>query len=225
MKLLVIEDEPDMLNSITSYLAKSGYVCEIAATYSEADEKLWLYDYDCILLDISLPDGNGLDLLGEIKEKKSPAGVIIVSAKNSLDDKIAGLNIGADDYLPKPFHLSELQARVNAIIRRKNFAGENDIVLENLVIDLDSKTVKVDEHFLTLTRKEYEMLLFFVSNKKRVVSKTSLAEHIWGDHIDQVDSYDFIYSQIKNLRKKLKEFDSAYNIQAVYGLGYKFSIL
>lgn len=225
MKLLVIEDEPDMLNSITSYLAKSGYVCEIAATYAEADERMWLYEYDCILLDISLPDGNGLDLLREIKERKNPAGVIIVSAKNSLDDKIAGLNLGADDYLPKPFHLSELQARVNAIIRRKNFAGKNEIVLENLVIDLDSKTVQVGDHFLTFTRKEYEMLLFFVSNKNRVVSKTSLAEHIWGDHIDQVDSYDFLYSQIKNLRKKLKELGSAFNIQSVYGLGYKFSTL
>jgi DNA-binding response OmpR family regulator len=223
MKLLIVEDEPAMLNSITSYLAKSGYVCEIAATYAEADEKLWLYDYDCILLDVSLPDGNGLGLLQQIKEKKSPAGIIIVSAKNSLDDKVEGLNFGADDYLPKPFHLSELQARVNAIIRRRHFAGKNEIVLKNIVIDLDSKSVRVDEHFLTLTRKEYEMLLFFVSNKNRVVSKTSLAEHIWGDHIDQVDSYDFIYSQIKNLRKKLKEFDSAYNIQAVYGMGYKFS--
>jgi DNA-binding response OmpR family regulator len=198
-------------------------VCEIAATYAEADEKLWLYDYDCILLDVSLPDGNGLGLLQQIKEKKSPAGIIIVSAKNSLDDKVEGLNFGADDYLPKPFHLSELQARVNAIIRRRHFAGKNEIVLKNIVIDLDSKSVRVDEHFLTLTRKEYEMLLFFVSNKNRVVSKTSLAEHIWGDHIDQVDSYDFIYSQIKNLRKKLKEFDSAYNIQAVYGMGYKLS--
>ena len=223
MKLLIIEDEPAMINSITSYLAKSGYVCEIAATYADADEKLWLYDYDCILLDVSLPDGNGLDLLQKIKERKSLAGIIIVSAKNSLDDKVEGLNLGADDYLPKPFHLSELQARVNAIIRRRHFAGKNEIVLKNTVIDLDSKTVRVDKHFLTLTRKEYEMLLFFVSNKNRVVSKTSLTEHIWGDHIDQVDSYDFLYSQIKNLRKKLKEFDSAYNIQAVYGLGYKFS--
>ncbi len=225
MKLLVIEDEPDMLNSITAYLAKSGYVCEIAASYSEADEKLWLYDYDCILLDIWLPDGNGLELLRKIREQKNPAGVIIVSAKNSLDDKVAGLNLGADDYLPKPFHLSELQARVNAVIRRRNFAGKNEIELENLVIDLDSKTVRVGHQPLTLTRKEYEMLLFFVSNKNRVVSKASLAEHIWGDHIDQVDSYDFIYSQIKNLRKKLKEAGSAVNLQSVYGFGYKFGLL
>jgi len=223
MKLLIVEDEPAMLNSITSYMAKSGYVCEIAATYAEADEKLWLYDYDCILLDVTLPDGNGLGLLQQIKEKKSQAGIIIVSAKNSLDDKVEGLNFGADDYLPKPFHLSELQARVNAIIRRRHFAGINEIVLGNVVIGLDSKSVRVEQHFLTLTRKEYEMLLFFVSNKNRVISKTSLAEHIWGDHIDQVDSYDFLYSQIKNLRKKLKEFDSVFNMQAVYGLGYKFS--
>lgn len=225
MKLLVIEDEPDMLNSITSYLAKSGYGCEIAATYAEADEKLWLYEYDCILLDISLPDGNGLELLREIKERKSPAGVIIVSAKNSLDDKVAGLNLGADDYLPKPFHLSELQARVNAVIRRRHFDGENKIALENLLINLDSKAVRVGQQPLTLTRKEYEMLLFFVSNKNRVVSKTSLAEHVWGDNIDQVDSYDFIYSQIKNLRRKLKEANAAVNIQSVYGLGYKFGVL
>ena len=222
MKLLVIEDEPGMLSSITSYLAKSGYVCEIADTLAGAEEKLWLYEYDCILLDISLPDGNGLDILHEIKKRNKMAGIIIVSAKNSLDDKVEGLNLGADDYLPKPFHLSELQARVNAIIRRRHFSGKNEFVLENMAIDLDSKTISIDEHFLTLTRKEYEILLFFISNKERVVSKSSLAEHIWGDHIDQADSYDFIYSQIKNLRKKLKGFNSVYNIQSVYGLGYKF---
>ena len=221
MKLLVIEDEPGMILSITSYLAKSGYVCEIADTYAGASEKLWLYDYDCILLDISLPDGNGLNILHELKKRNKTAGVIIVSAKNSLDDKIEGLNLGADDYLPKPFHLSELQARVNAVIRRKNFAGKTDITLENMAIDLDGKTVRVDEQVLVLTRKEYEILLFFISNKNRVVSKSSLAEHIWGDHMDQADSYDFIYSQIKNLRKKLKGFNSVYNITAVYGLGYK----
>ncbi len=221
MKLLVIEDEPEMLSSITSYLAKSGYVCEIADTYAGAEEKLWLYDYDCILLDISLPDGNGLDILREIKTRKKQAGVIVVSAKNSLDDKIEGLNLGADDYLPKPFHLSELQARVNAVIRRRHFSGNNVITLENMCIDLDSKTVRINERSITLTRKEYEILLYFISNKNRVISKSSLAEHIWGDDIDQADSYDFIYSQIKNLRKKLKDFNSTYNLQVVYGLGYK----
>ncbi|NOY60210.1 MAG: response regulator transcription factor [Calditrichaeota bacterium] len=224
MKLLIIEDEPEMLNSITSYLAKSGYVCEIASTYDEADEKLWLYEYDCIILDISLPDGSGLDILKELKKSQSTTGVIIVSARNSLDDKIKGLNLGADDYLPKPFHLTELHARVNAIIRRKQFEGNNEIILQNLVIDLDNKNISVNNNEITLTKKEYELLLFFVSNKNRVISKTSLAEHIWGDNTDQVDSYDFLYSQIKNLRKKLKEFASIYNIQAVYGLGYKFCL-
>jgi len=224
MKILIIEDEIEMLNSIKSYFAKSGYVCEVASNYEEASEKIWLYEYDCIILDIALPDGSGLDILKELKNSKSTTGIIIVSAKNSLDDKIKGLNIGADDYLSKPFYLTELQARVNAIIRRKKFEGHNEVKCSNLVIDLDNKNIAINDNKITLTKKEYEILLFFVSNKNRVISKTSLAEHIWGDDIDQVDSFDFLYSQIKNLKHKLNEFGSEYNIQAVYGLGYKFAV-
>jgi DNA-binding response OmpR family regulator len=222
MKILIVEDEQDMLNSITAYLAREGYVCEIATTFIEADEKLYLNEYDCLILDITLPGGNGLDLLEKLKAKKNHTGAIIISAKNSIDDKIKGLNLGADDYLPKPFHLSELNARVNALLRRLKFEGSNNIEVGNLKIDLDQRIACVEKKALILNRKEYELLLFFVSNKNRVVKKTSLTEHLWGDSIYQVDSYDFLYSQIKNLRKKLTEGGCKADIQTVYGIGYKF---
>jgi DNA-binding response OmpR family regulator len=222
MKILIVEDEPEMLSSITEYFTQSGFICEIATTQTEGEEKVHLYDYDCVILDITLPDGNGLTILEQLKKKKTKAGIIILSAKNSLDDKIKGLLLGADDYLTKPFHMTELNARVTAIVRRLKFEGNNEVILGNIRLDIDSKKIYINEKELILKKKEYELLLFFVSNKERIVSKTSLAEHIWGDNIDQIDSYDFLYSQIKNLRKRLNEFRSDYNIQATYGIGYKF---
>jgi DNA-binding response OmpR family regulator len=222
MKILVVEDEKDMLYSITAFFAKSGYVCETAANFSEAEEKVLLYDYDCIILDITLPDGNGLDILELVKKQNSKAGIIILSAKNSLDDKIKGLTLGADDYLPKPFHLTELNARVMAILRRLKFEGNNNISVGNIKLDLDTNKVFVGDDELVLKKKEYELLLFFISNKTRNISKTSLVEHIWGDNMDRADSFDFLYSQIKNLRKRLMEKKSDYNIEAIYGIGYKF---
>ena len=222
MKILIVEDEPGMLSSITAYFAKSGFICEIATTQAEGEEKIHLYDYDCVILDITLPDGNGLTILEQLKKKKTKAGIIILSAKNSLDDKIMGLHLGADDYLTKPFHMTELNARVTAIVRRLKFEGNNDVILGNIHLDLDSKKIYIENKELVLKKKEYELLLFFISNKERIVSKTSLAEHIWGDNIDRIDSYDFLYSQIKNLRKRLNEYKSDYNIQAIYGMGYKF---
>jgi DNA-binding response OmpR family regulator len=222
MKILVVEDEIGILHSITAYFAKSGYVCEIAGTQKDAEEKIHLYEYDCVILDITLPDGNGLQILEQLKKAKSKAGIIILSAKNSLDDKILGLSLGADDYLAKPFHMTELNARVTAILRRLKFDGDNKVQIGNIEFNLDAKQVYVDEKEVVLKKKEYELLLFFVSNKNRIVSKTSLAEHIWGDDIDRVDSFDFLYSQIKNLRKKLHETNAEYNIQATYGIGYKF---
>lgn len=222
MKILVIEDETGMLHSITAYFAKTGYICEVATTFSEAEEKINLYEYDCIILDITLPDGNGLDILEQLKKNKSKAGIIILSAKNSLDDKIKGLVLGADDYLPKPFHLTELNARVMAITRRLQFEGRNEISIGNIKLDLDTKKIYVEHQELILKKKEYELLLFFISNKTRIISKSSLIEHIWGDNADQLDSFDFLYSQIKNLRKRLKEYQATYNIEAMYGIGYKF---
>src|SRR5688572_15070923 len=221
MKILVIEDEPEMLENMVTSLQKEKYLVETAANFDDALEKVSIYEYDCILLDISLPGGNGLDILQELKKLQRTDGVIIVSAKNSLDDKVAGLNLGADDYLPKPFHMAELHARVKSVLRRKKFEGSNEVNLNNVTIDPESHTVKVNNKELPLNRKEFDVLLYLVTNKSRLVSKTALAEHVWGDQIDEADNFEFIYSQIKNLRKKLKDSQAEIEIQAIYGIGYK----
>ena len=221
MKILVIEDEPEMLENMVASLQKEKYLVETAANFDDALEKVSIYEYDCILLDISLPGGNGLDILQELKKLHKTDGVIIVSAKNSIDDKVAGLNLGADDYLPKPFHMAELHARVKSVLRRKKFDGSNEVNLNNVTIDPESHTVKVNAKELPLNRKEFDVLLYLVTNKSRLVSKTALAEHVWGDQIDEADNFEFIYSQIKNLRKKLKDSQAEIEIQAIYGIGYK----
>ncbi len=221
MKILVIEDEPGMLESIVQSLQKEVYVVETATDYHAAIEKTGVYDYDCILLDISLPGGSGLEILKSLKKQQKADGVIIISAKSSLDDKITGLNLGADDYLPKPFHLAELHARVRSIVRRRKFEGNNVFSLNNLTIDTNERTVTVNGADMNLNRKEYDILLYLLTNKNRMVTKTALAEHVWGDRIDEADSFEFIYSQIKNLRKKLKDSAAEVEIQSIYGIGYK----
>ena len=224
MKLLLIEDEKKLSESIVAYLKSENYVCEIAADFKTAIDKTESFNYDCILLDISLPDGNGLNVLKELKRNKKTDGVIIISAKNSIDDRIEGLNLGADDYLPKPFHLSELSARIAAIIRRRNFEGNKLLVFEEITIDTVGKVASVDQVGLDLTRTEYDLLLYLVTNKNRVVSKNSIAEHLSADEADIFDSYDFIYAHLKNLRKKLVQAGCTDYIKNVYGMGYKFSI-
>ncbi len=221
MKILIIEDEQDMLQNMKDFLEKENFVVETADSVFEAQNKIGVYSYDCILLDINLKDGSGFSLLEDLKKNNIEDGVIIVSARNSLDDKLEGLNLGADDYLAKPFHMSELNARVKAVLRRRQFKGNNKITIGNLSIDLDEHEVSIDGKLLNLNRKEFEILLFFTSNQNRLVNKSALAEHVWGDHIDQADSFEFIYSQIKNLRKKLKAADADIEIKAVYGIGYK----
>ncbi|PRX48837.1 response regulator transcription factor [Salegentibacter salegens] len=221
MKILIIEDEQDMLQNMKDFLIRENFVVETATSLTEARDKIGVYSYDCILLDINLKDGSGFQLLEELKQKKIEDGVIIVSARNSLDDRLAGLNLGADDYLAKPFHMAELNARVKAVLRRRQFNGNNTIKIGNLSIDLDEHEASIDDKPLNLNRKEYEILLFFFSNQNRLVNKSALAEHVWGDHIDQADSFEFIYSQIKNLRKKLKSAGAEIEIKAVYGIGYK----
>ena len=223
MKLLIVEDEKILCDSILSYLKQESYICDSASGYASALEKIELFDYDCILLDINLQDGNGMDLLRELKSNNKTDGVLIISARNSLEDKVAGLQLGADDYLPKPFHLSELGARVSAIIRRKNSAGNNLIRLAELSIDTQARSVEVSGHPVELTRKEYQLLLYFAYNKGRVVSKNAIAEHLWGDEMGGAANYDFIYTHIKNLRRKLMEAGCGDYIQSVYGMGYKFS--
>jgi DNA-binding response OmpR family regulator len=224
MKVLIIEDEIQLANSITQSLTRDGYVCELATTAAEAREKIPLFEYDCILLDIGLPDGNGLTILEDLKSKNKTDGVIIISAKSSLDDKVKGLNLGADDYLPKPFFMPELIARVSAVIRRKKFDGSNRVAFEEITVDFGAKSAFVNNTKLDLTRMEYNLLVFLMANKNRVVSKNAIAEHLSGDNAELLDKFDFIYSHMKNLKKKLAEAGSGDYIRTVYGLGYKLSL-
>lgn len=224
MKILIIEDEPSLQELIKQSLEKERYIVECASDYKGAIQKIEDYNYDCILLDIMLPDGNGLSLLEELKKMHKRDSVIIISAKDSLDDRIAGLELGADDYLAKPFHLAELTARIRSVIRRKHNDGAVDIELGNMKILPEDFEVLIDNKRLELNRKEYDILLYFVNRSNRLIDKNTLAESVWGDHIDQVDNFDFIYAQIKNLRKKLKESGANVEIKAVYGVGYKMII-
>jgi DNA-binding response OmpR family regulator len=223
MKILIIEDEPALAGSVEQYLQQDGYLCELATTYNEAILKSGVYEYDCILVDITLPGGNGLDVIRALKKQHSRAGIIIISAKYSLDDKIKGLETGADDYLTKPFHLSELHARIKALLRRKHFGGEQIIEFREIRVMTDKQEVQVNQRVLNLTRSEYRLLLYFLTNRKRVLSKESIAEHLVGDDADMLDSFSFVYSHIKNLRKKLVNAGAGDYIHAVYGMGYKFS--
>lgn len=222
MKLLIIEDERKLSDSIAAYLNSEHYQCEQAFTYGEALMKVELYDYDCILLDLMLPDGNGLDLLKEIRKKENPVGVIILSAKGSLDDRVEGLKIGADDYLPKPFHMAELSMRVYAVIRRRQFSTSNVMQSNGIRIDLLSKEVTANGQPVTLTRMEYELLLFLISNRNKVISKSTIAEHLSGDMADMLDNYDFIYTHIKNLKAKIAKCGGQDCLQNIYGMGYKW---
>ena len=224
MKILIIEDEPSLRELIQRSLEKERYVVEAAADFQSGLRKIEDYDYDCVLLDIMLPDGNGLNLLEQLKKMRKRENVIIISAKDSLDDKVLGLELGADDYLPKPFHLAELNARIKSVIRRQRRDGEMDIRLANLRIVPDTFQVFVDDKEIELNRKEYDILLYFANRPGRLVNKNTLAESVWGDHIDQVDNFDFIYAQIKNLRKKLKDAGALAELKAVYGFGYKMTV-
>lgn len=224
MKLLIIEDEKALSKSICDYLNSENFICETAYDFNAAMEKISFYDYACVILDITLPGGSGLDILKELKKNNKADAVLIISAKNSLDDKVYGLKAGADDYLTKPFHLPELGARVAAIIRRRSFDGKNTVLFDELTLDLLDKTAKVNNRIIDLTRKEYELLLYFISNKNRVISKNAIAEHLWGDDMDIANNYDFIYTHIKNLRKKLVQAGSPDYIRSVYGMGYKLSL-
>ena len=212
MKILIVEDEPDLRETIRISLVKEHFVVETAADYFSALDKVNDYDYDCILLDIMLPGGSGLDLLRELKRLHRSDSVLIISAKDSLDDKVEGLELGADDYLTKPFHLAELNARVKSVIRRRQAKGDVSITMGNLLLYPDKRQVEVGG-----------LLYYFIVNPDRVINKMSLAESVWGDNIDQVDSLDFIYSQVKNLRRKLKQAEATVELKAVYGFGYKLS--
>ncbi|NOX86418.1 MAG: response regulator transcription factor [Chlorobi bacterium] len=223
MKILIIEDQQDLLEAIVTYLGRENNICEGVGDFDTASEKVSLYQYDVIILDIMLPDGNGLDLIPLIKKENAEAGVIIVSARNALDDKISGLDLGADDYLTKPFHLSELNARVKAVWRRKKLNGKQEIVFSEIKLLPERREVYVNDKKLTLTRKEYDLLLFFISNPGRILTKEAIAEHLWGDYIDMADHFDFIYTHLNNLRRKIKQAGGNNYVQTVYGVGYKWT--
>jgi DNA-binding response OmpR family regulator len=223
MKLLIVEDNAELSDDLAIFLTENGFVVEVAYNLNEAEQKIFDYSYDLVILDLGLPDGSGLDLLRKAKASRLKMGFLIVTARNAIEDKVAGLELGADDYITKPFHKAELNARVRSIIRRKNADGNNLIEIGNIAVNLLSLDVTVAGMPIDLTRKEFDLLVYFLYNKNRVLTKESIVEHLWGDHADQADSFDFIYNHIKNLRKKLQQAGGDVQIQSVYGMGYKFS--
>jgi len=225
MKILIVEDQKELSDTIAEYLKSESYHCERAFSFYQASEKIHLYEYDVVVLDLNLPDGDGLEILAALKQVKPDTGIIILSARDTLADKLTGLNLGADDYLTKPFELAELNARIKSVIRRRNFMGENIIHFNEISINPESKEVKVNDRPVKLTRKEFELLLYFISNKNKVLTKNAIAEHLWGDEIDLWDNLDFIYVHIRNLRKKIMGLGGTDYIKTVYGLGYKFGSL
>jgi DNA-binding response OmpR family regulator len=222
MKVLIVEDNRELAENIQEFLMREGYVCESCYSHQEAQKKLISFAYDCIILDIMLPDGNGLNLLEFIKTEKIASSILIISAKNSLDDKVTGLELGADDYLTKPFHLPELHARLKAIYRRKNLKGDSTVSFNEISVNTDTMEARVNNHLLDLTKKEFNLLLYFLVNKNRVLTRQSIAEHLWGDYTDNLSNFDFVYQHVKNLRKKITAADGKEYIETVYGLGYKF---
>ena len=222
MKLLLIEDEKELGVSIQKYLTSKDFICEWVTNTKMAIDKISIYDYDCILLDLMLPDGNGFEILKELKLQNKTEGVIIISAKETLETKIEGFNLGADDFVTKPFHLSEVLVRVQALIRRKNFKGNNIVVFNEIEIDVLSKTVKVNNTKIDVTKKEIGLLLYLIGNENRVLSKSAIAEHLSGDMADMLDNHDFVYAHIKNLKKKLNDAGSGDYIKSIYGLGYNW---
>jgi DNA-binding response OmpR family regulator len=224
MKLLVIEDNLDLAESIKEFLSKENYIIEVIHNFVDAEEKINISKFDCALIDLMLPDGSGLDLVKKFKSVQPQSGIIIITAKDGLDDKLTGLELGADDYLTKPFHLSELNARIKSVIRRRVFDGNNEIVMNEIKIDTQTREVKINSTTIELTRREYDILLFFISNKERVLTKESIVEHVWGDNSSAFDNFDFVYTHIKNLRKKIIEAGGNDYIQSVYGIGYKLSL-
>lgn len=222
MKILIVEDEKELVSDIKSFLSAAQFICEVAYDFDDALEKMGIYKYDCILLDLMLPGGSGLDLLRKITEEGQQDGVIIISARSSVEDKIAGLQIGADDYLAKPFHHAELLARINSVIRRKKFKSSGILQEHEVKVDLNAQSVVVNQTPVILTKKEYALLLFFIGNKNKVLSKAAIAEHLSGDFADMMDDHNFVYAHVKNLKRKLKEGGCESYIQTIYGTGYKW---
>lgn len=223
MKVLLIEDNAELASSISAFLAREGYICETSYNMRDALDKLISFQYDCVLLDIMLPDGNGLEIMRFMRQERLQSSVLILSAKNSLDDKVIGLEEGADDYLTKPFHMPELNARLRAIYRRKKLNGSNIIAFNEITLNIDTFEAWVNGTLLDVTRKEFDLLMYFMVNKNRVLSRQSIAAHLWGDYTDNLSNFDFVYQHVKNIRKKISAANGTDYIGTVYGLGYKFN--
>ena len=224
MKILIVEDEPDLLNLVKRYFKREGYVCEEATTFREGYKKINNFEYDCAIIDLNLPGGDGLKLVEMLRQDNTQTAILIVSARETIDDRIKGLEMGADDYLTKPFNLSELNARIKAVLRRKTNQFSEELNFGDLVLNLSERKVTAKNTELKLTKKEYDILLYLARNKNRVVTKDSIAEHLWGDYMDDAISFDFIYAHVKNLRKKLAQNDCGDYLKTVYGIGYKFTV-
>jgi DNA-binding response OmpR family regulator len=222
VKILIVEDDRSLSRSIYDYLKMEGHICEVAQNFRQGITKTADNRYDCIILDIGLPDGNGMNIIKELKANKLSDGILILSAKSSLDDKLLGLKTGADDYLTKPFHFAELSARINSIYRRNNLSGMNEISFNEIRVNTSDNQAYVNDSLLNLTKKEYDLLLFFVTNSNRIITKESIVEHLWGDEVILTDSFDFVYTHVKNLRKKIVAAGSKNYIKCIYGFGYKF---
>lgn len=223
MKILIVEDEHDLVTAAQEYLGSEGYICEAAVNFKEGADKISKLEYDCVIIDIGLPGGSGLQLVEELRSRLSQTGVIIISARNSLDDKINGLDLGADDYLTKPFHLSELNARVKSILRRRQFSSKHDIEFNEISVLPDRMRVTVAGVPVTVTKKEFDLLVYFIANNDKIVTKESIVEHLWPDYVNSADSYDFVYTHVSNLRKKLVENGARDYVRTVYGVGYRFT--
>lgn len=222
MKILIIEDEIQLMDSMYEFLQKSGMTCEKAMNLSEAISRINAMVYDCIVLDIGLPDGSGLRIIEEMAKKDNQTAIVIVSARNSLDDRLTGLNIGADDYVTKPFYMPELVARIKSVVRRRGYQEKNEILFNEIKVVPDEMIMYIKDKPVSLTKKEHELLLYLISNQNKVLTKESIAEHLWGDHAEMADSFDFIYSHIKNLRKKITDSGGNDYLKSIYGVGYKF---
>ncbi len=223
MKILIVEDDMSLQEIIAASLRKEGFIAEIASSYDEAVSKLAVYEYDCVLLDLTLPGGNGLDILQKIKKEGLKLDVIIISARDSIDDKVRGLELGADDYLAKPFHLAELVARIRSVVRRSRNGGEMLYSIGNVELNPDARVIRVDGREVQLLKKEFDIIQYFMQRPDHIVDKAVLAEAVWGDHIDQADNFQFVYAQMKNLRRKLEEAGADIEIKSVYGFGYKLT--
>lgn len=221
MKILIVEDEASLQELMSKTLKKEGYVVETASDHDSAIDKLAVYSYDCVLLDIMLPGGSGFDILEYVRRLSKRTNVIIISAKDSIDDKVRGLELGADDYLAKPFHLAELVARMRSVSRRSHNDGEFAYRLGNVSLEPDSNRLRVDGKDVPLLKKEFDILAYLMQRPGHLVDKTVLAEAVWGDHVDQADNFQFVYAQMKNLRRKLEEAGADIGIKSVYGFGYK----